>query len=147
VAKFVARLFGLPPASAHASVGVVKRLLGGGVEQWERTFSGRRMRSRLRALRPGVVRESFGPFHFDMAVTADAAGVAMRVIAWRLGPLPLPSILAPRSIATETCDAAGRFRFDVPIALPLLGRVTHYSGWLVVESVDAEPASAEKEHA
>jgi hypothetical protein len=105
------------------------------------------MVSRLRPLARGMVRESFGPFHFDMAVSADASGISMRVIAWRLGPLPLPSFLAPRSIATETQDAAGRFRFDVPISLPLLGRVTHYSGHLALEEVEAPAALAEKEPA
>jgi hypothetical protein len=146
-ARIIARLFGLPPTSARTPLRVVKRLLGGGVEQWVRDFAGRRMRSRLGALGPGRVRESFGPFHFDMAVAADAEGVTMRVIGWRLGPLPLPSAMAPRSSARETQAADGRFRFDVPIDLPLLGRATHYTGNLVAEDVDASPVSAEKEHA
>jgi hypothetical protein len=146
-ASIAARLFGFPRAADAVPVRVVKRLLGGGVEQWERCFGGRRMVSRLRPLARGMVRESFGPFHFDMAVSADASGISMRVIAWRLGPLPLPSFLAPRSIATETQDAAGRFRFDVPISLPLLGRVTHYSGHLALEEVEAPAALAEKEPA
>jgi hypothetical protein len=93
------------------------------------------------------VRESFGPFHFDMAVAADVEGVTMRVVGWRLGLLPLPAALTPRSTARETQDADGRFRFDVPVDVPLLGRATHYSGNLVAEDVDAPPASAEKEHA
>jgi NAD(P)-dependent dehydrogenase (short-subunit alcohol dehydrogenase family) len=147
VAKFIAGLFGLPRTSAQTPVAVAKRLGSGGVEEWERDFGGRRMKSRLRALGPGRVRESFGPFHFDLAVSADAKGIAMQVVAWRLGLLALPSALAPRSVATEGQDAAGRFCFDVPVELPLLGRVTHYSGWLAIERVEATPACVEKEGA
>jgi hypothetical protein len=36
------------------------------------------------------------------------------------------------SLATETVDAAGRFRFDVEMRLPFgLGRLVRYRGWLV----------------
>jgi hypothetical protein len=147
VARLIARLFGLPPSSRSVSVRVTKRLLGGGIEEWERDFAGQRMTSRLRALGPGRVRESFGPFHFDLALTADAEGVTLRAVAWRLGPLAMPSWLAPRSIATEKQDANGRFCFDVPIELPLIGRLTHYSGHLVIEELDVARASAEKEDA
>jgi len=93
------------------------------------------------------VRESFGPFGFDMKVSVDSGVLAMTIVSWRLGSIPLPSFLAPRSTATETQDAGGRFRFDVPIALPLIGRLTHYSGWLVVEEVEAAAAPVEKETA
>jgi hypothetical protein len=147
LARIVARLFGFPSTTASTPVRIVKRQLGGGVEEWARDFGGRKPRSRLRALRPGVVRETFGPFDFDMAVSADASGISMRVTAWRIGPLPLPSFLAPRSVATETQDSAGRFRFDVPIALPLIGRIAHYSGFLLAEEVEATPALAQKEPA
>jgi len=90
------------------------------------------MESRLRYVRPGVVSESFGPFRFDMKISAENGALAMTIIGWRMGPLPLPAFLAPRSTATESADEQGRFRFDVPIALPMVGRLTHYSGWLEV---------------
>ena len=53
----------------------------------------------------------------------------MIIRRWWLGPIPLPLRLAPRSVACEWADD-GRFRFDVPIALPLIGRLVHYRGWL-----------------
>lgn len=146
LAGLFARLFGMPAAATHVGVRVTKRL-DADKEVWTREFSARRMQSRLRAIRPGVVRESFGPFGFDMAVAAGDGVLTMTIIGWRIGPLPLPAFMAPRSTATESVDAHGRFRFDVPIALPLIGRLTHYSGWLELEEVEAAPALSETEPA
>lgn len=100
------------------------------------------MRSKLRYLRPGQVRESFGPLGFDLALETTASAFKMRVVGWRIGPIPMPSVLAPRSDAVEAEDEQGRFRFDVPIALPIVGRLTHYSGFLVAEPVEAAASLA-----
>jgi hypothetical protein len=43
--------------------------------------------------------------------------------------LPLPRALWPAIEASESQDD-GRFCFDVRIALPLVGRLVHYRGWL-----------------
>ena len=48
---------------------------------------------------------------------------------WSALGVQLPLLLAPRSAATEW-EEDGAFRFDVPIALPLVGRIVHYRGWL-----------------
>jgi hypothetical protein len=138
LARFCARLFGLPAGGASIPVSVTKRLDAVG-ETWERNFGGRIMRSRLSVVRPGVVEERFGPFRFDLALDVKDGALTMRVIGWRLGPLPLPRALAPRSDAAERQDDSGRFRFDVPIAVPLLGRLTHYSGALTAEEVEVRP--------
>jgi Domain of unknown function (DUF4166) len=76
------------------------------------------------------VLERFGPFTFELAIGADADGLRLKIVAGRLGLLPLPRALLPRSAACEFVDDAGRFRFDVPISLPIFGLVVHYSGWL-----------------
>jgi saccharopine dehydrogenase-like NADP-dependent oxidoreductase len=141
LAKILARLFNFPHAQNRVALRVTKRTMGD-VEIWTRDFGGRRMQSRLRALGPGRVRESFGPFHFDMAVSASAEGLSMTVVGWRVGPLPLPAFLAPRSTATETGASQGRYCFDVPIAAPFLGRLTHYSGDLALEVVEAAATPA-----
>lgn len=145
-ARFVANLFGIPSDADNVPVCVTMRLAPE-KETWTRRFGARRMESRLRAVRPGIVRESFGPFAFDMKVGVAGGVLSMTVVGWRIGALPLPAFLAPRSTATESQDEQGRFRFDVPIALPLIGRLTHYSGWLALEEVEAEPAAPEKETA
>lgn len=144
IAAIFARLFGMPAAATNIPVRVTMRL-DAEKEIWTRQFGLRRMHSRLRAVRPGVLRESFGPFDFDMKVTAANDVLAMTVVGWRLGPIRLPAFLAPSSTARESVDAAGRFRFDVPIALPLIGRLTHYSGWLEREEVEAAAALSETE--
>jgi hypothetical protein len=82
-----------------------------------------------------------------MRVSANAEALSMSVIGWRIGAVPLPHWLAPRSTATEAVDEEGRFRFDVPIALPMIGRLTHYSGWLVPEELEATAAPVEEEAA
>jgi len=146
LAALFARLFGMPGHASDSPVRVTKRLTPEH-ETWTRRFGDRRMESRLRAIAPGIVRESFGPFDFDMKVSVDDEVLSMTIIGWRLGPLPLPDWLAPRSTATESVDEQGRFCFDVPIALPLIGQLTHYSGWLVPEELEAAAASAEKETA
>ena len=43
--------------------------------------------------------------------------------------IPLPQSVAPRTHAREWQEQ-GRFHFDVPISLPLVGLVVHYTGWL-----------------
>ncbi len=47
--------------------------------------------------------------------------------------------LAPRAEAAESVDDAGRFRFDVRIDLPGVGRLVRYRGWLVEEEPPATP--------
>lgn len=139
--RLIARMFGLPEAQTRVAVRVTKRTMGD-AELWPRLFGDKPMHSELRVLGPGRVRESFGPFHFDMAVSADAEKLTMSVVGWRLGSLPLPMFLAPRATATESDAGSGRYRFDVLITAPLLGRLTHYVGDLAVEGAGA-PARAD----
>ena len=60
----------------------------------------------------------------------------MSISGWRMGWLPLPAFLAPRSVAREGIAANGAFTFDVPIAAPLLGRLTRYKGELQLQDKD-----------
>ncbi len=136
--RVVAALIGFPRAMDQVPVRVT---LAGepGRETWTRQFGSHRFRSTLSAGRAGVeVEEIFGALRFDIRLRANEQGLTYEIIGWRIGPLPLPRALAPRSLATETVDAEGRFVFDVPIALPLIGRVVRYRGWLVEEEPGAE---------
>lgn len=135
--KFIARLFGFPPSLPSVPVKVQMECRNG-TERWRRDFGGRRFASVLTAKSGGGLEERFGPFSFALDITAGSQGLSMDVRGWRLGPLPLPRLLVPRSIATETVDDEGRFRFDVEIALPVIGRLVHYRGWL-------EPVSKKQE--
>ncbi|MEW6642337.1 MAG: DUF4166 domain-containing protein [Pseudomonadota bacterium] len=125
-ARMIARLFGFPPEGEHdVHVSFDER---DGVETWTRHFSGHTFRSRL-SQRGALLVEAFGPLRFGFTLPGNGEGLTMQMRRWWLGPLPMPLALAPRSVAREW-QADDRFQFDVPIALPLIGLVVHYRGWL-----------------
>lgn len=130
LAQLAAALFGFPPKQDAALVKVRKVMTAPGRETWDRQIGGSKFRSRIAYAGPGRVTESFGPFTFTLKLSADERGLVMAIEAWRMGPIPLPAFLAPRSVATERQDERGLFNFNVPIAAPLLGRLTHYKGEL-----------------
>lgn len=124
--RLLASTMGFPPEGTHRlHVAFAER---DGRERWTRDFSGRTFSSEL-AERDGRLTERFGLVRFAFDLPADSAGLRMIIRRWWLGPLPLPLFLAPRSEAREW-EEEGRFHFDVPIALPLLGPLIHYRGWL-----------------
>ena len=100
----------------------------GGVETWRRDFGGTAFTSRL-SRRGAMLIERFGPIRFGFALRRVPDGFTMHFQRWWLGPLPMPRFLMPRGTAREY-EAEGRFHFDVPVALPLIGTVIHYRGWL-----------------
>jgi len=125
-ARLIARLFSFPDAGecdAHVSFREID-----GVETWTRDFGGRTFSSRLSQEGKRLV-ERFGLFRFIFELDSEPNGLAMRMVGWRCGPLPLPLKLAPRSPAREW-EEDGRFCFDVPISMPLIGAIVHYKGWL-----------------
>jgi hypothetical protein len=131
-ARLVAWLFRFPPAAGHVTVRV-EIVPARGRERWTRMFGGRRFVSTLSAsVRPGHLVERFGPFRFELAVPVAPAGVlGMAVVRWWFLVVPLPRLLAPISIASESVDDVGRFSFNVEMRLPFrLGRLVRYRGWL-----------------
>lgn len=130
VARFVARLFGFPPSQARCPVQVEVRA-DGDRAVWRRRIGGHAFSSVLSRPRPGGgVSERFGLLSFDLTLTPVDGRLVYAVRGWRLGPVPLPLALAPRTTTCETMDDQGRFVFDVDIALPWAGRLVHYRGWL-----------------
>ena len=128
LARIVAWLGGFPRAGEHdLHVAFEERR---GIERWTRDFSGRCFSSRLSQWR-GLLVERFGLLSFGFDLPSDEKGLEMVMRRWWLGPLPMPMALAPRAPAREWEDEQGRFRFDVRIALPMIGPVVHYRGWLV----------------
>ena len=129
VARMVAAVMGFPRAGTHRlHVAFIER---DGVETWTRTFGDRSFTSHL-SEQDGRLVERFGPLRFHFELPSDARGLEMRIIGWSCFGVPLPLALAPESVAREW-EEGGRFHFDVPIALPLVGRIVHYRGWLVAE--------------
>ena len=129
--RLAARLFGFPAAATEVPVTIEMRADRDG-EVWTRHFGGRRLRSRLspRGEQTGRMLERFGPLAFELELTATAQGLDYTVVGGRLGVVPLPAFLLPRSLATERVDDAERFCFDVPIDCPGIGLLVHYRGWL-----------------
>ncbi|HEX8124135.1 MAG TPA: DUF4166 domain-containing protein [Allosphingosinicella sp.] len=124
--RLVASAIGFPAEGVHRlHVAFAER---DGAELWTRDFSGRTFSSLLSEDR-GRLTERFGPFRFAFDLPSDETGLRMVLRRWWVGPLRLPLCLAPRSQAREW-EEGGRFHFDVPIALPLLGPLVHYRGWL-----------------
>jgi hypothetical protein len=131
IARLLCRIMGFPAAAAEVPVSVWMREEDG-VETWRRDFGGAAFSSRL-AKRSGLLTERFGPIRFGFRLRREADGLSMHFVRWWLGPLPMPRFLMPRGTAREY-EAGGRFHFDVPIALPLIGPVIRYRGWLIPSS-------------
>jgi hypothetical protein len=128
----IARLFGFPRSGQDLPLAVTLSRQDG-VETWRRDFAGQILVS-TQALGEGryagLVVERFGPTAFGMAVTEDDGRLQLILRRWDLFGLPMPRFLLPRVTAGEHADD-GQFHFHVEIALPLLGRLVRYEGWLV----------------
>jgi hypothetical protein len=125
-ARLLCRLMHLPPTGDYpVHVTFAER---DGVETWTRDFGGYRFASRLRQSGRGVT-EQFGPLRFRFDLPSDRDGLRMVLQAWTFFRAPLPLFLAPRIEAAEW-EEAGNFRFNVVVALPFVGPIIRYSGWL-----------------
>lgn len=138
ISRLIGRVMGFPPAGKQVPVSVWMRERDG-VETWRRDFGGVCFRSRL-SKRGALLIERFGPISFAMELHPEPDGLSMPFRRWWIGPLPMPRILLPRGVAREH-EEAGRFHFDVPVSLPLIGLLVHYRGWLVAEPANGAAAS------
>ena len=126
VARAIAGVIGFPAPGRHVlRVDFAER---GGAERWTRTFGDRSFTSGLSASRGQLV-ECFGPLRFRFDLPVDPTGLSMQMRGWSAFGIRLPMILGPRTTAREW-EGDGRFHFDVSIALPLIGPLVHYRGWL-----------------
>ncbi len=128
-------LFGFPPAGENVAVTVVFTTTPRH-EVWDRSFAGRRFYSTQElgtGRREGLLIERFGPMAFAMAVTVRDGKLHLNLSGgWCLG-VPLPSFALPKIEVFEH-DGDDRFNFHVDLALPMLGRLVRYRGWLVPEA-------------
>lgn len=126
LARLVAAVMRFPPPGTHDLH--VAFSTGRACEVWTRDFGGHRFSSELREDRGRLV-ERFGPFRFRFDLPSDTSGLRMITRGWTTFGVPLPLFLAPRTQAREWQED-GRFRFDVRIALPLIGLLVQYRGAL-----------------
>ena len=130
--RLIAAMFGFPQATDDIPVTVLKTPLKNG-EIWQRTFGKKRFESFL-APGPTGMSERFGPFTFDLGLHVSAGALHFPVKAGRIGPIPIPSWMLPRSVAREY-DDKGNFCFDVALFAPFSGQmIVHYQGTLAREA-------------
>jgi len=128
LARLCANLAGLPGSMREVPT-TVEFVADATGEAWHRDFGGTRMRSRL-AFRDGLLRERIGPLQFRHVLLANAGAIWWRVAGVRLlGVLPLPAGWF-RGVRCREREHEGRYEFLVEAALPLVGRVIRYEGWL-----------------
>jgi len=124
--RLIAAIMRFPPSGSYPlHVAFAEK---DGAETWTRDFGGHCFSSRMRAHRGRLV-ERFGPIRFAFDLPSDESGLRMELHSWTIFGIPLPVALAPRIVAREWQEE-DRFRFEVDVAMPLLGRVVRYSGWL-----------------
>ncbi|MGH8517401.1 MAG: DUF4166 domain-containing protein, partial [Panacagrimonas sp.] len=143
LAWLLARFMRFPPAVARTHVRVTMQRRHDGAETWTREFGRHRFQSTLSRCAsdpPGRIRERFGPMSFRLALPVDETGLRMPLERGQWLGIPLPRWITPRSETREFVDEQGRFRFDVDISLPGIGRVVRYEGWLVPEVASTLPA-------
>ncbi len=131
IARLIARISGLPTRSYPCPV-EVRIDIDADVETWHRDFGGHRFHSRMHD-DAGSLIERLGPHTIRFRLHADAEGLSMQPIAWRTLGIPLPRLLWPKLSAREY-QIDGRFHFDVATAFPIIGRVVHYRGWLMLRA-------------
>jgi hypothetical protein len=77
--------------------------------------------------------ERFGALRFAIGLQVRDGALHYPVTAgWAFG-IRVPRALLPISAATET-GADGRAQFDVALALPWVGPIVRYQGWLTPAS-------------
>lgn len=84
--------------------------------------------------------ERFGPLRFRFRLEGSGEGISMVPAGWWLWTMPLPPAMMPGGVASET-GPDGRFRFEVPIRMPIVGSVVRYVGHLDQDMRNTEKAS------
>ncbi len=126
IARLICDFMRFPKAGQHELyVGFTEQ---NGVESWTRDFGGLSFTSHL-SEKNGQLIKRFGPLRFVFDLSSSAQGLTMTIRRWTFLYLPLPLFLGPESNAREWEDGDD-FCFDVPITLPLIGLIVHYSGRL-----------------
>jgi hypothetical protein len=128
LARIVARIAGFPPAGQDVPVSV-RFLERDGRETWVRQFGASSFSTELSQM-GGLMVERFGVLRFGFELRGAPEGLSMHLRRLWFGPIPMPLAFGPKGVAQES-ERDGRFHFDVPIALPFVGPVVTYRGWLV----------------
>ena len=127
LSRMAGAVTGLPPAAIDAPLEVSIEPIATG-ERWIRRFGSHTMASTLRAS-GGLLRERLGPNDFGFELRADAGGIRWILRGVRMLGLPLP-LAWFRGVAAHEFEEQGRYRFTVDAAMPVVGPLIRYDGWL-----------------
>ena len=134
IARLIGMAFGFPGSGEDIPTLVTIERCGD-KETWIRRFGSATFRSHLSPApgnRHGGITERFGFLSFDIDLSTRLGRLYYPVIRGRIGPVPLPRFLTPRSDTVEQLGTDdGRFHFSVKIDLPFFGHLVSYSGWLI----------------
>lgn len=100
-------------------------------EKWTRHIGGHAMPSRLWE-QDGLLCEQLGLVRFGFRLAVQESGIVWRVARVMALGLPLPARWFGKVQARES-GFDGRYRFDVVAALPAVGLLVRYRGWLLVD--------------
>ena len=100
-------------------------------ERWTRHMGRHAMQSRLWAVGE-LLYEQLGLVTFGFRLDVDEGVLTWAVARVSVFGLPLPA-RAFRQVSARESDEDGRYVFDVRAALPIVGPLVHYRGWLHVE--------------
>ena len=132
IPSLICWLAGLPKSGTGVPVSAAFTPDGRGGEHWVRRFGERRYASSFSAVRRGdenLLGERFGPFSLEFRLQASRTG-----LSWLLVDVTCVGIRAPRwAVPKVGClerGEGGRFAFDIKAALPFVGPLIHYIGWL-----------------
>jgi len=119
----------LPPAG-HGPVSV-EIVSTPAAERWTRHIGGHAMPSRLWAS-DGLLCERLGLVTFGFRLGVEHGQLTWHVVRVRALGVPLPARAFGKVSARES-EVDGRYTFDVTAALPWIGLLVHYRGWLHVD--------------
>jgi len=143
IGRLIARVFSFPRPGEDLPAEVTIERDGDG-EVWIRRFGGREFRSYMNAAN-GRLTERFGAITFELDARANKRGFSLMIEEARIGGFALPRFLTPNTSASADVDREGRYRFDVTIELPYIGRLVGYTGWLAAHD-PSQPRAAPVRH-
>lgn len=132
LSRLLCPLLGLPPKKMDNADISVRVVAAKDQELWERSFGGKRMRSRQTLRAHGertFLEETIGVVTGVIALCPFQDRLAVDVVGWKLFGLPMPKFLRPRGQTFEF-EKGGNFHFHVDITLPIVGLLVRYEGWL-----------------
>jgi hypothetical protein len=136
ISRLVAALASLPASGDDQALWVTFAARASR-EIWSRRFGRSRFGS-VQYERGGLLNERVGPTTFVFTPIASAQGLALRLDGFKVFGIPLPAPLHPK-VRTFEYEHADRYHFEVEVALPVVGLLVRYSGWLEPSDGSCEP--------